>query len=179
MSTSVNVKYSTLCNARLNWTPCVRIFSPGCAKFTTKQPSAQSMDAVWKFCQLTMGSLNDSLVVLGSLSNSAARTTPMRHSTLHTVSTTKIKVSGYNRSTASSPVQQGRELGYSVPPSPTGSDNVCMETSSLRVCVIIHREEDGYCVRANNLPAYLEANRHVSPLRIYLFIMIHHYIYSS
>ncbi|KAG8213855.1 UDP-3-O-glucosamine N-acyltransferase [Butyriboletus roseoflavus] len=98
--------------------------------------------------------------VLGLFSNFAARNTPMRHSTLHTVSTTKIKVPGYNQSTISSPVQHGRELGYSVPPSPTGPDNVCMETSSLRVCVIIHREEGGYCVRTNNLPAYLEANRH-------------------
>jgi translation initiation factor eIF-2B subunit gamma len=35
-----------------------------------------------------------------------------------------------------------------------------MEPTSLRVGVIIHREEDGYCVRTNNLPAYLEANRH-------------------
>ena len=56
----------------------------------------------------------------------------------------------------------GRELAYSVPPSPTGSDNASMEPTSLRVGVIIHREEDGYCVRTNNLSAYLEANRHVS-----------------
>jgi translation initiation factor eIF-2B subunit gamma len=98
--------------------------------------------------------------VLSSLSNFAARTTPMRHSTLHTISTTKTKVSAYNRSAVSSPVQQGRELGYSVPPSPTGSVSIGRETSSLRVGVIIHREDDGYCVRTNNLPAYLEANRH-------------------
>ncbi|KAG6372349.1 UDP-3-O-glucosamine N-acyltransferase [Boletus reticuloceps] len=36
------------------------------------------------------------------------------------------------------------------------------EISSLRVGVIIHREEDGYCVRTNSLPTYLEANRHVA-----------------
>lgn len=125
-----------------------------------------------------LGPDNNSLIVLGSLSNFAARTTPMRHSTLHTVSTTKTKVSAYNYSTASSPLQQGRELGYSVPPSPTGSDNISMETSSLRVCAIIHREEDGYCVRTNNLPAYLEANRHVSSPRTRIFILIHRHMYS-
>jgi len=98
--------------------------------------------------------------VLSSLSNFAARTTPMRHSTLHTISTTKTKVSAYNRSAVSSPVQQGRELGYSVPPSPTGSVSIGRETSSFIVCFGNHREDDGYCVRTNNLPAYLEANRH-------------------
>lgn len=118
------------------------------------------------------------LVVLGSLSNFAARSTPMRHSTLHTISTAKTKASGYNHSAISSPVQGGRELGYSVPPSPTGSDNVCMGTSSLRVGVIIHREDDGYCVRTNNLPAYLEANRHVSSPHTYIFILIYRRIYS-
>ncbi|KAH0827789.1 UDP-3-O-glucosamine N-acyltransferase [Lanmaoa asiatica] len=42
-----------------------------------------------------------------------------------------------------------------------------LPTSSLRVCVVIHREEDGYCVRTNNLSTYLEANRHVSfPMNI-------------
>lgn len=107
--------------------------------------------------------LSNSQIVLGSLSNVAARTAPMKHSTLHTINIPKANVSTYSHSAVSSPVQLGRELGYSVPPSPTGSDNVCMETSSLRVGVIIHREGDGYCVRTNNLAAYLEANRHVSP----------------
>lgn len=53
-----------------------------------------------------------------------------------------------------------------------------METSSLRVGIIIHREKDGYCVRTNNLPAYLEANRHVRSLRIFVFIFIHHHKYT-
>ncbi|KAG9316531.1 UDP-3-O-glucosamine N-acyltransferase [Chiua virens] len=99
--------------------------------------------------------------VLGSFSDFAARPVAMRHSTLHTVrAKTKAKVSAYNRSIVSSPLQLGRDLAYSVPPSPTGSDDDSTETSSLRVGVVIHREKDGYCVRTNNLPTYLEANRH-------------------
>ena len=89
------------------------------------------------------------------------------------------KLSTYNRPIASSPVQQGRELGYSVPPSPTDFDNVYTETSSLRVGVIIHRAEAGYCVRSNNLPAYLEANRHVGLPHTCVFISIHRRKYSS
>lgn len=33
-------------------------------------------------------------------------------------------------------------------------------TRSLRVGLLIHRAEEGYCIRANNLPSYLETNRH-------------------
>ncbi|KAF9236076.1 nucleotide-diphospho-sugar transferase [Melanogaster broomeanus] len=44
---------------------------------------------------------------------------------------------------------------------PTGSDDDHAEASGLRVGVVIHRAKDGYCLRANNLLAYLEANRHV------------------
>ncbi|KAI6008581.1 UDP-3-O-glucosamine N-acyltransferase [Pisolithus marmoratus] len=31
---------------------------------------------------------------------------------------------------------------------------------SLRVGVVIHRAKEGFCIRANDLPSYLEANRH-------------------
>ncbi|KIJ61356.1 hypothetical protein HYDPIDRAFT_31440 [Hydnomerulius pinastri MD-312] len=98
--------------------------------------------------------------VLGSLSGSVSRTIPMKHSTLYTSRAMKTRLSTFASSAVSSPLQHNRELGYSVPPSPTGSDDDRSDTSSLRVGLVIHRAEEGYCIRANNLPAYLEANRH-------------------
>ncbi|KAF9231560.1 UDP-3-O-glucosamine N-acyltransferase [Melanogaster broomeanus] len=51
-------------------------------------------------------------------------------------------------------------LGALTNLAPTGSDDDHAEASGLRVGVVIHRAKDGYCLRANNLLAYLEANRH-------------------
>ncbi|KAG1839266.1 hypothetical protein F4604DRAFT_1994228 [Suillus subluteus] len=33
--------------------------------------------------------------------------------------------------------------------------------TSIRIGIIIHRADDGFAIRVNNLPAYLEANRHI------------------
>lgn len=38
--------------------------------------------------------------------------------------------------------------------------------TSIRIGIIIHRADDGFAIRVNNLPAYLEANRHVCLLPI-------------
>ncbi|KAF9227436.1 hypothetical protein BS17DRAFT_747998 [Gyrodon lividus] len=105
--------------------------------------------------------------VLGALADSVSRTIPMKHSTLYTSSTMKTRSTTFGNSAASSPLQQNQELGYSVPPSPTGSNNDQSGTSSLRVGAVIHRAEDGYCLRVDNLVAYLEANRHFIKDRCY------------
>lgn len=38
--------------------------------------------------------------------------------------------------------------------------------TSIRIGIIIHRADDGFAIRVNNLPAYLEANRHVCLLLV-------------
>ncbi|KAL4074000.1 nucleotide-diphospho-sugar transferase [Scleroderma citrinum] len=47
-----------------------------------------------------------------------------------------------------------------VPISPDEGHEISSTARSLRVGLLIHRAEEGYCIRANNLPSYLEVNRH-------------------
>ncbi|KAI6101139.1 nucleotide-diphospho-sugar transferase [Pisolithus sp. B1] len=51
-------------------------------------------------------------------------------------------------------------LEGSEPSSPDEGHEGPLATGSLRVGVVIHRAKDGFCIRANDLPSYLEANRH-------------------
>ncbi|KAI6108801.1 nucleotide-diphospho-sugar transferase [Pisolithus croceorrhizus] len=51
-------------------------------------------------------------------------------------------------------------LEGSEPSSPDEGHEGPLVTGSLRVGVVIHRAKDGFCIRANDLPSYLEANRH-------------------
>lgn len=48
-----------------------------------------------------------------------------------------------------------------MPISPEEGHEIPSAMRSLRVGLLVHRAEEGYCIRANNLPSYLEANRHV------------------
>lgn len=65
--------------------------------------------------------------------------------------------------------QKTRQLKYgnvlgnlegSEPSSPDEGHEDPSVTGSLRVGIVIHRAKDGFCIRANDLPSYLEANRH-------------------
>ncbi|KAH7913884.1 nucleotide-diphospho-sugar transferase [Hygrophoropsis aurantiaca] len=99
--------------------------------------------------------------VLGALANSVSHSISMRHSTLHSNNLIKVKaMSIVQPNSDASPLQQNRELGLSIPPSPTGSDDDQNTYTSLRIGVLIHRAESGFAVRANTLPSFLEANRH-------------------
>lgn len=45
--------------------------------------------------------------------------------------------------------------------------------TSVRIGIVIHRADEGFAVRVNNLPAYLETNRHVCPLPV-LHVTVNH-----
>ncbi|KAH7927118.1 hypothetical protein BV22DRAFT_301994 [Leucogyrophana mollusca] len=99
--------------------------------------------------------------VLGALANSVSHSISMKHSTLHSNNIARVKAISITHPTSnSSPLQQSRELGYSIPPSPADSDDDRTVYTSLRVGVVIHRAESGFAIRANTLPSFLEANRH-------------------
>ncbi|EGN99903.1 hypothetical protein SERLA73DRAFT_180193 [Serpula lacrymans var. lacrymans S7.3] len=96
---------------------------------------------------------------LGALADSISNSISMKHSTLHTNVYAKIKLTTLEPRTSESSPQQSR-IGLSMPSSPAESDIDQSITSSLRIGVIIHRAENGFTLRANNLGSYLDVNRH-------------------
>lgn len=95
--------------------------------------------------------------MLNPVTNSLSQALALKHSTLHTPS----RKQHVRRSAAGS--EDGDEHLRSVVPSPVEEDDEESVEPSLRVGLVAHRSSAGFASRANNLHAYLELNRFVSP----------------
>jgi hypothetical protein len=87
--------------------------------------------------------------VLTGVNQQASQTVALSHSTLH------ISITGQVGSLST---------GNSSPLDEEENEAQSLVRDSLRIGLILHRLSNGICTRANDLHAYLEANRQVTVL---------------
>ncbi|KAI0930392.1 hypothetical protein AcV5_007118 [Taiwanofungus camphoratus] len=96
--------------------------------------------------------------VLSPVTNAVSQGLALRHSTLHAKSNRHHRSGEFLHSPPSD--GQNEEQLRSIVPSPVDDDDADTVPASLRVGLVVHKAQEGYAARANNLHAYLELNRY-------------------
>jgi len=146
----------TFYNKNLTWILSVKNSFHGYAKYSTNELRQKNINVVW----LILGNERPSdgaFTVLNPVTNSLSQSTALRHSTLQP--NTHQHANNLTFSPTASPYLGNMAL--SGPPSATDSEEDNTISTSLRIGVVIHRANEGYVTRANNLQSLLAVNRHV------------------